>query len=249
MARPTLAIVRRRAATWRARRRRSCGRRPARTWRRAASWRRRLRDLAARLRPAPARNAAPMAVVSGSVGRCTVTPSWSAWNCSRPSITDAPPSTRSSRSGCAAGPHHRLDRITGLERHRLDDGPRQVAARGAAGDPDDRAPGVGVPPRRPEPGEGGHDEHARRCRRRWPPAARSRPPRRSRRARRAATGSPSRSRRSTLRGRRRRRRRPASTPRSSAGPRPAAGRSAPTFISTKLPVPYVFLAIPGSTQA
>ena len=41
----------------------------------------------------------------------------------------------------ATGLHHRVDRITGLERHRLDDGPGEVAARRAAGDADDRARG------------------------------------------------------------------------------------------------------------
>ena len=44
----------------------------------------------------------------------------------------------------------------------------------------------------------------------------------------------------------RRCRRPASTPPSSACPRSAPGTSAPTLSSTKLPVPYVFLAMPGS---
>ena len=125
-----------------------------------------------------------------------------------------------------AGPHHRLDGIAGLERHRLDDGPGEVGAGRAAGDPDDRAAGVGVPPRRAEPGERRDDEHAAAVRRR---VAASGPISRrvgdDRRARRAATGSPNRWRRSPPRGRRRRCRRRASRRPSSACPRPAVGRS------------------------
>ena len=121
---------------------------PARTWRRAASWRRRLRGLAARLRRA--RRGTPRRA-PWSLVRSAVAPSRRAGRpgtAAASSITDAPPSTRSSLQRRAAGPHHRLDRIAGLERHRLDDRTGEVGARGAAGDADDRAPGVRIPPRR-----------------------------------------------------------------------------------------------------
>ena len=68
-------------------------------WRRAATAPRRRARSGNTPSARAARYAAPMAVVSCSVGRCTGTPSWSAWNCSSTSITDAPPSTRSSVSG------------------------------------------------------------------------------------------------------------------------------------------------------
>ena len=64
------------------------------------------------------------------------------------SIADAPPSTRSSRIGVPLAPHHRVDDVAGLVRHRLDDGPGEVGRGRAAGDADDRAPGVRIPPRR-----------------------------------------------------------------------------------------------------
>ena len=53
-----------------------------------------------------------------------------------------------------------VDDVAGLERHRLDDGPGDVGAGGAPGDAEDRAPGVGVPPRAAQAGERGHQDHA-----------------------------------------------------------------------------------------
>jgi hypothetical protein len=47
-------------------------------------------------------NAAPAAVVSVTTGRSTGTPRRSAWNASRSSLRAAPPSTRSTESGCPA---------------------------------------------------------------------------------------------------------------------------------------------------
>ncbi len=60
----------------------------------------------------------------------------------------------------AAGAHHRLDDVAGLVGHRLDHGAGEVRLGGPAGDADHRAPGVGIPPRRAEPGERGDDEDA-----------------------------------------------------------------------------------------
>ena len=139
------AIVRRRAAMWRARRRRSCGRRPARTWRRAASCAATAARSGSTPSARPARYAAPSAVVSCSVG----SPHGHAELVGlelqqdvhhRRAAVDAQLAER-----VAAGPHHRLDGVAGLVRHRLDDGPSEVGRRRAAGDADDRAAGVRDP--------------------------------------------------------------------------------------------------------
>ena len=60
----------------------------------------------------------------------------------------------------ARGGRHGVDDVAGLEGHRLDRGPGQVGPAGAAGDTDDRAPGVRVPLRAAEPGEGRNEEDA-----------------------------------------------------------------------------------------
>ena len=164
-----------RAATSGSRRRRGCGRRPGGTRRRAARPRRSRR--ASPRRPRPARPGRPRRAPSspGSTGRRTGTPSWSACSCSSRSITAAPPSTRSSLHLACRDAGHRLDHVAGLVRHRLDDGPGEVGAGRAAGDADHRAPGVRVPPRAAEAGEGRHDVRRRRCRAPTRPAGRSRP--------------------------------------------------------------------------
>ena len=53
-----------------------------------------------------------------------------------------------------------VDHVAGLEGDRLEHGPGEVGPAGAAGDADDRAAGVRVPPRAAEAGEGRDDEHA-----------------------------------------------------------------------------------------
>ena len=55
----------------------------------------------------------------------------------------------------AARRGHRLDRVAGLIRHGLDDGPGNVRLRRTAGDPHDRASRIGIPPRAAEPCERG----------------------------------------------------------------------------------------------
>ena len=50
--------------------------------------------------PTPARYAAPSAVVSATSGTTTGTPITSAWNCISQALPLAPPSARSSLSGC-----------------------------------------------------------------------------------------------------------------------------------------------------
>src|SRR5918998_4937995 len=54
---------------------------------------------------------------------------------------------------------HRLDSIAGLVEHALQGRPRQVRPATAARKPDDGTPGVGVPVRRPESNERGHEVH------------------------------------------------------------------------------------------
>src|ERR687898_1535178 len=54
---------------------------------------------------------------------------------------------------------HRLDRIAGLVAHALQGGHRQVRPAAAAREPDDGTPGVGIPVRRPEANERGHEVH------------------------------------------------------------------------------------------
>ena len=66
---------------------------------------------------------------------------------------------------------HRGDHVARLEADGVEHGPGEVGATGAPGDADDGAPGVGIPPRAPEAGEGrDHDAaigvgHRRRERR------------------------------------------------------------------------------------
>src|SRR5215207_7185246 len=54
---------------------------------------------------------------------------------------------------------HRLDRVAGLVAHALQGGPRQVRPAGAAREPDDGTPRVGVPVRRSKANERGHEVH------------------------------------------------------------------------------------------
>ena len=151
---------------------RSVGR--ARPRRRAPTARRSPRGCPTRLRPArpgrrrrgrwsPARRAGPPARRAGRPGAA-----------SSRSIAEAPPSARSAATG-GRRPRPWLDHVAGLEGHGLHDRPGQVGPGGPPGDADDRAPGVGVPPRAAEAGEGGHEVRRRRCRGdRARPAARSR---------------------------------------------------------------------------
>ena len=60
----------------------------------------------------------------------------------RGAAVDAQLGERSTR-----GRRHRVDDVAGLQRHRLDDGARDVRPAGAARDAEDRAAGVRVPPR------------------------------------------------------------------------------------------------------
>ena len=80
-------------------------------------------------------------------------------------MTDAPPSTRSSVSGRPRAAVHGVDHVAGLVGHGLDHGPGQVGPPDAPGHTDEGAPGVGVPPRAAEPGEGRAPGRRRRCRR------------------------------------------------------------------------------------
>ena len=85
-----------------------------------------------------------------------MTPSWSACSCSsrsirRPAVDPQPVHLAPGGGG------HGVDHVAGLVRHRLDDGAGEVGAGRAPGDADDRAPGVRVPARAAEPGEGGHE--------------------------------------------------------------------------------------------
>ena len=111
----------------------------------------------------PASKAAPRAVVSRDARPAPpARPSRSAWSRSSRSITDAPPSTRSSVSGaaetaCMASTTSRVWKAMAST-----DGPGQLRPPDAPGHTDDRAPGVGVPPRAAESGEGGHQVGAAR---------------------------------------------------------------------------------------
>ena len=107
--------------------------------------------------------------------------------------------SRSIRAGAAVDPElgHRLrgvgdgvDDVGGLPGHRLDRGACDVRARGAAGEAEQRAARVRVPPRRAEAGERGDEHDAAGVVDRWSRAARRRPPCRGCRDRREATGSP-----------------------------------------------------------
>ena len=75
-------------------------------------------------------------------------------------MTAAPPSTRS--SGTANPDSFRIRSRTSrdLERDGLDGRPCEVRARRAAGEPDDRPAGMGVPPRRAESCEGRNEHDA-----------------------------------------------------------------------------------------
>ena len=110
--------------------------------------------------PTPASSAAPSAVVSATSGTTTGTPSTSAWNCISQRLTVAPPSARSSASGSRAGALHRPHRVDGLVGHRLERRAREVRAAAAAREPDDRPARVGIPVRRAQPGERGHEVDA-----------------------------------------------------------------------------------------
>ena len=118
----------------------------------------------------PARYAAPSAVVSWSIGRCTVTPNWSACICNNTSITDAPPSTRNAASGVPLAAAIASTDIAGLVGHGFHDSAGDVRLRRAAGDPDDCAtrdtdPTTGCRARqRLEP------RRHHRCRACWPPS-------------------------------------------------------------------------------
>ncbi len=60
----------------------------------------------------------------------------------------------------AAGDGHGVDDVAGLVHHRLHHRACQVGSRGAAGDAEDGAARIRVPPGRAEPGEGRHDHDA-----------------------------------------------------------------------------------------
>ncbi len=75
-------------------------------------------------------------------------------------MTDAPPSARSSSTSRPDAADHGLDHVAGLEGHGLDHGPGQVGPAGAPGDAEQRAAGVGIPPRAAQAGEGGHEHDA-----------------------------------------------------------------------------------------
>ena len=108
----------------------------------------------------PAAYAAPSAVVSATTGRLTGTPSMSAWICMHRSLAVTPPSTLSTSSVHAGVLLHRLDDVAALVADRLQRGPGQVRVGVEAGQPDDRAAGVGAPVRREQPGERRHEVDA-----------------------------------------------------------------------------------------
>ena len=184
----------------------------------------------------PASAAAPSAVTSSPAGRCTGTPSTSAWNCIRKSFAQAPPSTRSSAEPRARSPRHALDHVAGLVGDRLERRADEVLPGRAARQADDRAARALVPVGSAEPDEGRHQVHAARIGHARAPAPRSR--------RRSATRPrPSRSHCTAA---------PATKmlPSSAYSTRPAdapgdgrdqpglrARRLAPVFISRKQPVP------------
>ena len=80
-------------------------------------------------------------------GRSTSTLSTSAWNWQRKSFAAAPPSTRSARSGTPRLARHGVEHVAALEGDRLERGARQVRARGAAREADERAARVRDPSR------------------------------------------------------------------------------------------------------
>ena len=108
----------------------------------------------------PARSAAPSAVVSATAARSTGRPSRSAWIWSR----------RSFGRGAAVGAERlevgravrleRLDQVDDLVRDGLEGGAGEVGAGGAGGHARDGATRVGIPVRRTEAGEGGHEDDA-----------------------------------------------------------------------------------------
>ena len=63
---------------------------------------------------------------------------------------------------CARHSGHCLDGIANLKCHCLNDGASDVRASGAAGDAQDRAAGIRVPPRAAQAGKGRHDVDAAR---------------------------------------------------------------------------------------
>ena len=72
------------------------------------------------------------------------------------SLRAAPPSTRNSDKRMSAVALHGVDQVGGLERDALDRRARDVRAGRTAREPDDGAARRGIPLRRAEAGEGGH---------------------------------------------------------------------------------------------
>ena len=81
------------------------------------------------------------------------TPSMSAWNCISQALATAPPSAFSAGMLLARRGLLGADGVDRLVGDRLQRGAGEVGAVGPAGEADDRAPRVGIPVRRPEPGQ------------------------------------------------------------------------------------------------
>ena len=96
-------------------------------------------------------------------GAAPRTPSTSAWNWQRKSLAAAPPSTRSAVSGTPASAAHGVQHVAGLVGDGLERGARQVRARGAAREADDRAARVRVPVGRAEARRRRARSRRRRC--------------------------------------------------------------------------------------
>ena len=102
----------------------------------------------------PAKKAAPRAVVSLTAARTTGTPSRSAWKLQQ-QVHDRRPAVHpqlGQRRADSGG--HGVDHVPGLVGHGLHHCPGQLGPAHASGEPDERAPGVGVPPGAAEAGEG-----------------------------------------------------------------------------------------------
>ena len=188
---PSRGCVRRRAATRRARRRVARVAAPGETPldRRHCA---RARPASARRRLQSGQDAAPSAVVSSSPAarpaRRAVGLELHEQVVRRRAAVDA--QFRERHAGVAL---HRVDHVGGLKGDRFERGAREVRARRAAREPDDRAARVRIPVRRAEPGERGHEAARRRCRRRCARALRRPPSVAMMPSRRAATARPRRS--------------------------------------------------------